>query len=67
MPDRFLSPGLPENRHRRAGAALARWLTASLALVVLAGCEHGNLSFDQSTGRFNLPIGAGSHEPGTTR
>jgi hypothetical protein len=39
-----------------------RWLVAALALAVLAGCEHGQVSFDRDTGQFNVPIGAGSRE-----
>jgi len=37
-------------------------LTALFLLIGLAGCEHGGLSFDQSSGTFHLPIGDGSHE-----
>jgi hypothetical protein len=36
-------------------------LVAMLALIVLAGCEHGDLSFDNSSGTFTMPVGAGSH------
>jgi len=43
-------------------AMLWRWLIAAVAVVALEGCEHGNLSFDNSSGTFNLPIGADSHE-----
>jgi hypothetical protein len=39
-----------------------RWLAAVFALIALAGCEHGDLSFDRSSGAFTLPIGDGSHE-----
>ena len=38
-----------------------RWLAAVFA-IALAGCEHGDLSFDRSSGTFSLPIGDGSHE-----
>lgn len=49
--------------HHRFGR-VARWgLAAAFALVVLAGCEHGNLAFDHSTATFSLPVGAGSHQP----
>jgi len=34
---------------------------AMLVLFALGGCEHGHLSFDQSSGTFSLPIGAGSN------
>lgn len=37
-------------------------LTALFMLFALAGCEHGDLSFDRSSGTFSLPIGDGSHE-----
>jgi hypothetical protein len=39
-----------------------RWLAALFMLIALAGCEHGDLSFDRSSGTFSLPIGDGSHE-----
>ena len=48
--------------HRRSGRVVRWGLAAAFALVVLAGCEHGNLAFDHSTGTFSLPVGAGSHE-----
>ena len=67
MIERLLSAGFPQKRHHVRGGTVCWWLAASLATAVLAGCEHGNLSYDQSTGTFNLPIGAGSHEPGTSR
>ena len=35
-------------------------VAAMLVLLALGGCEHGELSFDQSSGKFSLPIGAGS-------
>jgi hypothetical protein len=50
------------NRHHRRSTAVCWALAAALALVVLEGCEHGNLSFDDSTGTFSLPVGAGSHQ-----
>ena len=46
-------------RHHRV---VYRWLTALFMLIALAGCEHGDLSFDRSSGTFSLPIGDGSHE-----
>ena len=45
-------------RHQRVAC---RWLAAAFMVIGLAGCEHGNLSFDQSSGTFRLPIGDGSH------
>jgi len=44
-----------------------RRAAAALILVLLAGCEHGQLSFDNSTGQFSLPIGAGSSHQGSNR
>jgi hypothetical protein len=52
----------PEETRRRR-----RWLAAALTLIALAGCEHGELTFDRTTGQFRLPIGGGSREPGTNR
>ena len=46
-------------RHLRGAC---RWLTAAFLLIALVGCEHGDLSFDHSSGTFRLPIGDGSHE-----
>jgi len=55
---------LPAAAGSRAGNAgrVGRWLAVALALAVLAGCEHGQLSFNRDTGQFNVPIGAGSRE-----
>jgi hypothetical protein len=61
-----ISTGFPQKRRRIQRGAVCRWLVAALATATLAGCEHGNLSFDHSTGTFNLPIGAGSNEPGAS-
>ena len=47
------------DRHRRVAY---RWLAAVFISVALAGCEHGDVSFDRSSGTFSLPIGDGSHE-----
>ena len=66
MSDRPLSPAIAEKGHSRQRRTIYWWLAAPLVLATLAGCEHGTLSFDQSTGQFNLPIGAGSHQ-GTSR
>jgi hypothetical protein len=38
------------------------WLAAGFMAMALAGCEHGDLSFDHSSGTFRLSIGDGSHE-----
>ena len=37
-----------------------RWLAVALAMVVLAACQHGDLTYSQSTGAFHMPLGAGS-------
>jgi hypothetical protein len=62
MSDRDPSPAPPAERHFVAAGRAGRWLAAALALVTLAGCEHGQLSFNRETGQFNVPIGAGSRE-----
>jgi hypothetical protein len=62
MSDRDLSPELPAERRRAPIGRVGRWLAAALALATLAGCEHGQLSFNRDTGQFNVPIGAGSRE-----
>jgi hypothetical protein len=59
MSDRGPSPA---EHHRVCLAGAGRWLAAALALAVLAGCEHGALSFNRDTGQFSVPIGAGSRE-----
>jgi hypothetical protein len=46
-------------RHHRVAC---RWLAGVFMLIALAGCEHGELSFDDSSGTFRLPIGDGSYE-----
>ncbi len=62
MSDREVSPAMPAGSHAVNAGRVGRWLAAALALVVLAGCEHGQLSFNRDTGQFNVPIGAGSKE-----
>jgi hypothetical protein len=62
MSDRALSPEQPAERHSVSIGRAGRWLAAALALAVLAGCEHGQLSFNRDTGQFEMPIGAGSRE-----
>jgi len=37
-----------------------RWLAVAFVMVVLAACQHGNLTFSRSTGAFAMPLGAGS-------
>jgi len=67
MSDLTLSTEIPAVRPRGPRGRAARRAAAMLALAVLAGCEHGQLSFDQSSGQFRLPVGGGSREPGTNR
>jgi hypothetical protein len=62
MSDQALSPEQPAERHRVPVGGVGRWLAAALALALLAGCEHGQLSFNRETGQFSVPIGAGSRE-----
>jgi len=62
MSDRDLSPATPGERHRVSVGRVGRWVAVVLALAVLAGCEHGQLSFNRETGQFEMPIGAGSRE-----
>jgi hypothetical protein len=56
------TPVRPAENQRVGFGRVGRWLAAALALAVLAGCEHGQLSFNRDTGQFNVPIGAGSRE-----
>jgi hypothetical protein len=62
MSDRGRSPAPPAGHHRACLGRAGRWLAAALALAALAGCEHGQLSFNRDTGQFSVPIGAGSRE-----
>ena len=39
---------------------VSRLLAIAAAIVMLAACEHGNMSFSQSTGTFSIPLGQGS-------
>jgi hypothetical protein len=57
----------PAESHRLVAGGAGRWLAVALALGVLAGCEHGSLSFDKSTGQFKVPVGAGSRGQGSNR
>ena len=46
-----------------ASASIApRLLAAVLLMLALAACEHGQLSYNSSSGTFNLPFGSGSHQ-----
>ena len=60
MLDREMAPAMPAGSFSVTIGRVAPWLAAALALAVLAGCEHGQLSFDRNTGQFNVPIGQGS-------
>jgi hypothetical protein len=62
MSDRALSPEQPAERHSVPIGRVGGWMVAALALSVLAGCEHGQISFNRDTGQFDMPIGAGSRE-----
>jgi len=52
----------PRKPHRPRADVWSRWLAATMLLALLAGCEHGDLSYDSSSGNFRIPIGAGSRE-----
>lgn len=54
---------------RGGGKALAtmRWLAVAIAMATLAACQSGALSFNQSTGAFELPFGSGSRSVGSNR
>ncbi len=45
-----------------ATSVAPRLLAAVLLLLALAACEHGQLSYNSSSGTFNLPFGSGSHQ-----
>ena len=62
MSDREVSPATPAGSHAVNAGRIGRWFAAALAVAVLAGCEHGQLSFNRDTGQFGIPIGAGSRE-----
>ena len=57
MSDREVSPAMPAGSHAVNAGRIGRWLAAALA-----GCEHGQLSFNRDTGQFGIPIGAGSRK-----
>ena len=44
-----------------------RWLAAAMLVLTLAGCETGALSYNRSTGAFELPFGQGSRSVGSNR
>jgi hypothetical protein len=46
--------------HPGMGSTATRWLAVALSMVLLAACQHGNLTYNQSTGAFAMPLGAGS-------
>jgi len=53
-------------RNRRGGAprGLGRLIAALFVMALLAACQNGGLTYDPSTGLFNLPFGAQSHRGG---
>ena len=46
--------------HPGMSSTARRWLAVALAMVVLAACQHGNLTYSRDTGGFHMPLGAGS-------
>ncbi|HKF63734.1 MAG TPA: hypothetical protein VKB42_20345 [Dongiaceae bacterium] len=44
-----------------------KWLAAAMLVVTLAGCQTGTLSYNRSTGAFELPFGQGSRSVGSNR
>jgi len=55
-------------REARGKASSAiRWLAAAMLVVMLAGCQTGTLSYNRSTGAFELPFGQGSRSVGSSR
>ena len=54
------TPGPEAGRQSDRGSTARRWLAVALAMVVLAACQHGDLSFSRTTGSFHMPLGAGS-------
>ena len=67
MSHRAQMPERPAERSSLPIGRQGRRLATAVILVLLAGCEHGQLSFDNSTGQFSLPIGAGSSHEGSNR
>jgi len=58
-----MSRGTPcpqAGRQSDRGGTARRWLAVALAMVVLAACQHGDLTFSRNTGSFHMPLGAGS-------
>jgi len=53
-------------RTRRSGMpnGIGRLIAALFAMVLLAACQNGGLTYDPDTGLFNLPFGAQSHRGG---
>ena len=50
----------------KASSAIS-WLAAAMLVVTLAGCQTGTLSYNRSTGAFELPFGQGSRSVGSGR
>jgi hypothetical protein len=60
-----MSKGTPRHKavtqcHPGVSSIATRSLAVALAMVLLAACQHGNLTYNQSTGAFAMPLGAGS-------
>ena len=62
-------PVSQEARSEARGKAwrATRWLAAAMLVVTLAGCQTGTLSYNRSTGAFELPFGQGSRSVGSNR
>ena len=65
MADRPVSQEV--RRAARGKAWSARWLAAAILVATLAGCQTGTLSYNRSTGAFELPFGQGSRSVGSSR
>jgi hypothetical protein len=37
------------------------WFAMLLAVPLLTACEHGSMTYNRSTGTFNMPFGVGSN------
>jgi hypothetical protein len=53
--------GAPTGNRGRTLDAAARWVAVLMAATLLAACEHGSMSYNRSTGTFNMPFGQGSN------
>jgi hypothetical protein len=62
MSDRV--PGAEGMPRRQARGRGSRRLALALVLVLLAACQHGQTSFNRSTGTWSVPLGTGSSRGG---